>query len=245
MSRAVPNIAVDFVAGLEGFPPKTYLDSVGVLTGGYGHTGPDVPPVGSAITAQQAKAWLAADLITAASRLQERIGDVVDLLTENQYAALLSFVFNLGASPGWTIWRRLKDKQFDQVPGEMIKFVNAGGQKLRGLVNRRTAEIKLWSTDEPGSTQADPPSSETRAAVTPPTPSDAIPAHKSGTILTLIASSVASVPVAAKSVTDAVSPYADHSPLVGQMVAVLATVAAGSVVLGLVLAWWLKHRART
>lgn len=45
----------------------------------------------------------------------------------------------------------VRARQFDQVPGELIKFVNAGGKKLQGLVNRRTDEIRVWSTDEPGS----------------------------------------------------------------------------------------------
>ena len=33
----------------------------------------------------------------------------------------------------------------DAVPGELMKWVNAGGKKVQGLVNRRAAEAGLWA----------------------------------------------------------------------------------------------------
>ena len=128
-------------------------------------------PYSATVTAWRvrAEAWLREDLETAARRLGAVVSaEVVAELTEHQYAALLSFVFYLGASPKWTIWKRLNARQFDQVPVEMARFVYVGKTKLQGLVKRRAAEIALWSTEEPGSAPDAPPSSYTRAEATPP-----------------------------------------------------------------------------
>ena len=240
--RPIPDIAVDFIAAHEGCKLSAYKDSVGVLTIGYGHTAG--VKVGDKITDTQARAFLKTDLLTAAGRIGDRIGDVVNDLTEHQWAALLSFVFNLGADPKWTIWIRLKAKQFDQVPGELIKFVNAGGNKLQGLVNRRADEIKLWSTDEPGSLPTAPPSSETRIVTTPPTPADPVPAAKSPALITGAVGIATTVTVAANAVTNAVSPYRDAAPMIGQAIAILATLAAAAAVIVLALNWWQKRQAR-
>ncbi len=238
--RAVPQVAVDFVAQHEGCELTAYRDSGGVLTIGYGST--ENVTAGMVITQDEAKQRLASDLATAGSRLQAQIGAVVFDLTENQYAALLSFDFNVGANPSWTIWKRLRARQFDQIPAQLMLFVNVHGQKVQGLVNRRADEVKLWSTDEPGSVPADPPSSVTRDAPTPPTAIDPVPVHTSATILTLATGAVAGVPAAAGQVIQAVTPYADHSAIVEKMIGTLSLVAAIAVVIGLVLAWVMKRR---
>lgn len=244
--RAIPDAAVTFIAKHEGKRLKAYPDPASggdPWTVGYGHTGSDVRP-GVTITEAQARTFLRKDLLIAGARIEARIGSVIHELTENQYAALLSFVFNVGASPSWTIWKRLKARQFDQVPGELMKFVNAAGKKMNGLVKRRAEEVKLWSTDEPGSTDEHMPSSVTRLMDTPPTPADPVSPGKSSTIITAAVGVVGSVPVAAKQVSDAIAPYADQSPWIGQMVAVVATLAAAAAVLVLVLTWIKKREAR-
>lgn len=238
--RPVPDIAVRFVAEKEALRLKAYRDAGGIWTIGYGHTGPEVT-AGLTITPETAEAWLRKDLEIAASRLSARIGDVVDELTEHQYAALLSFVFNLGCDPKWTIWKVLKARAFDQVPAQMMRFVNAGGKKLQGLVNRRAAEVVLWSTDEPGSTDASPPSSVTRAVETPPAPTEK-PLVTSKSFITTAATVAATAPVAVKQVSDAIAPYADKSETVAKVAAALATIAAVLAVAALVFQW-LKHRA--
>lgn len=246
--RAIPNVAVDFVGQWEGCELTAYQDIVGVWTVGYGSTGTYVFK-GLKITKAQARELLRDDLKIAAARVIKRVGAaVVDELTENQWAAILSFTFNLGSGnpnkPEWTIWKRLRAKQFDQVPLEFMKFVNAGGKKVQGLVNRRAAEVKLWATDEPGSSEEVLPSSVTREIATPPTPADPTPPGKSATVITLATSAVAGVPVAAKTTMDAIQPYAEYAPIVHQALGGLAVVAACAVVLGLVLAWLSKRKQR-
>lgn len=237
--RPIPEAAVDIVAKWEGKKLKAYKDIVGVWTIGYGHTGPEVGP-GMTITAARARDLLRVDLEEAAGRIAARIGPVVNDLTENQYAALLSFVFNLGADPKWNIWKVLKARAFDQVPTQLIRFVYAGGQKVQGLVNRRTDEVRLWSTEEPGSTEEVMPSSTTRVMETPPAPMEK-PLATSKSFITTVATVAATAPVAAKQVLDAATPFASQSETVARVVAALATIAAFLAIAAVVFQW-LKHK---
>lgn len=245
--RPIPPQAVDLVAKWEGFEPVAYLDPIGVATIGYGTIkGVTKADVGvKKITKATAKEYLKRDMEEAARDLVVRIGSIVGELTDNQYSALLSFAYNLGAKNGkWTIWKRLNARQFDQVPGEMMKFVNAGGRKLQGLVNRRADEVKLWSKDEPGSSTEHVPSSVTRATATPPTPADPVAPHKSGTLIAGAVSACGAVSVAAKEITETISPWAALSPFVEQGVTIVAAVAAGAAVMALAMNWMKKREAR-
>lgn len=257
--RPIPTAAPTFLRKHEGCVLRVYDDArprlilqpgakpVGTLTGGYGHTGPELTP-GLEVTQGLADAWLMEDLRTAAERLERRIGAVVGELTGNQYAALLSFVFNLGVDgkmAGATIWKRLKARQFDQIPLEMMKFVNAGGKKLQGLVNRRAAEVALWSTFEPGSISDTPPSSLVRLMDTPPTPADPVPMHRSASILTGFAAAIASGPAIVNQAIEAVQPYSVFSPQVTTIMGVLGAIGAAIAVAKLVIDWRKKREARS
>lgn len=246
--RAVPQKAVGLTARWEGCVLVAYPDpATGGIpwTIGYGHINGVKP--GDKITQGQALAYLQADLQDAVRKLYTVIKPAIieTELTENQWSALISFVHNLGANAKWTIWKRINAKQFDQVPGEMIQFVKANGQKMQGLVNRRTDEIRVWSLDEPGSVPEALPSGVTRSTPTPPVPSDPVAPAKSATIITGCLSACASVGVAAKTVTDTIMPFQYASPVVGQAVATIATIAAAAAVIVLVLSWLKKREART
>ncbi len=150
MTRAIPfDILEPFLIQREAVKFRPYRDSVGVLTVGCGHTGPDVHP-GVLWTQERVDEALKADLTVAAVRLQKACGGSGPLasLTDHQYAALLSFVFNVGADPSWSIWRALKEGRIVDVPKQMARFVFAGGKQLQGLVNRRAAEVALWNTPD-------------------------------------------------------------------------------------------------
>jgi len=218
----------------------------GTLTAGIGHTGPDVQ-IGMKVTTAMAKAWLAEDLKEAREKLYARISNVVDELSTHQYAALLSFVFNLGANSKWGIWKVITSRHFEQVPQQMMKYVNAKVhgelRKMEGLVKRRAAEVVLWSTDEPGISVAPVPSSAMRATETPPTPANPSSPAKAPNVIAGVVATVATVPVAAKQVTDAVAPWAEQSPVVGQIIAVVATLAAVAAIVGVVLSWLKQRKA--
>lgn len=211
---------------------------LGVLTAGVGHTGG--LEIGMRVTRALSRAWLKSDLIhKAALPLERKIGSVVEELTKHQYAALLSFVFNLGTGnpkkPEWTIWKLLRARHFDQIPLQMMQFVNWDGKKSEALVARRAAEVALWAVSEPGSQPEAPASSVTRREPTPPTPADPTPAHKDAGVVaagaTAAVSAVGAIaqqaPETIKQGIAIVEPYADKSTIVSNMVSGMAAAAAG------------------
>ncbi|SCU95514.1 Lysozyme [Cupriavidus necator] len=131
-----------------------YLDSIGIPTIGWGHTGPDVR-LGMTITQARADAQLVADLAE-----HERIvsSAVAVSLTQGQFDALVSFCFNVGprqkgkkdglvtlanGRPS-TLLRRVNASEFEEAKGQFAFWIKAGGIPLRGLIRRRAAECALF-----------------------------------------------------------------------------------------------------
>lgn len=147
MSRPIPAEALDIAAKWEGFRATAYFCPADVATIGYGHTKTVRPAdVGhKTITEAEARELLASDMLVAAEALTRAIThEHVERLSNKQYAALLSFVFNVGAGLDWTIWKKVKSQDDAAVPEQLMRFVNAGGRRLEGLVRRRTDEATLW-----------------------------------------------------------------------------------------------------
>jgi lysozyme len=243
--RVIPQAALDLVTRWEGLELTAYPDPAtggDPWTIGYGHT--RGVRLGQTVTKGQALTFLRTDLQVSASLIQQRIGAVIDELTDNQYAALLSFVFNLGADPKWTIWKRIKGRQFDLVPNEINRFVFAAGKRMQGLANRRAAEVALWRTGEPNTLAENPPSSITRLMDTSPISADPTPPHKSAAILTGIATVIAGGPAMVKGAIEAVQPYAVFSPQVTTIMGVLGAIGAVFAVANLAHSWWKKREAR-
>lgn len=93
----------------EGCRLTAYRDSVGVPTIGVGHTGRAGPPpvaLGTTITRSQAEAIFAADLAPFEAAV---CSAVAGRLTQNQFDALVSLAFNIGARgfAGSTVVHRL------------------------------------------------------------------------------------------------------------------------------------------
>jgi lysozyme len=213
MTRKIPFQAVLLVKDHEGYRADAYLCPAGVWTAGWGHT--LAVAKGVSCTPRSAELWLQEDLTLAAKRLERRIGSaVVAELTDSQWAALLDFVFNLGDGPSgakeWTLWKVLRAKDFDAVPAQLTRFCYAGGKKLSGLVKRRAAEVAAWNTGEPGLSDDEPHSAELRLADTPPAP---VAKPSSSPLVTGAVGCVTACGVAAKTVSDAIQPFAEQSPL--------------------------------
>lgn len=128
----------------EGCRLKAYRCPAGVLTIGYGHTGPDVKP-GMEITAPQAVALFNADVDKFARSVETALAGVQ--LKQKQFDAVVSLAYNigLGALKKSTLYRKVKANPDDPtIRAEFMKHVNArvnGVLKpLPGLVKRRTAE---------------------------------------------------------------------------------------------------------
>lgn len=144
MARHVTDYVLAKIKQWEGLRLKAYRDTAGVLTIGYGHTGPDVQ-INQIITEEQANTLLARDI----ERFEQAVEKTVATpLNDNQFGALVSFAFNVGeaAFRKSTLVKKLNNGDYNAVPSELARWVNADGQRLQGLVNRRAAEAGLWVT---------------------------------------------------------------------------------------------------
>jgi GH24 family phage-related lysozyme (muramidase) len=154
-AMTVSDAGVDLVKEWEGFVPKLYNDAVGHCTVGYGtlvHKGKcdgrdsEQPYLGG-ISQEDATRLLTGTLAGTQTAVN---GAVKVALTQNQFDALVSFVYNIGdgAFAQSTLLRLLNQGKYDEVPRELKKWVKArkDGQliELPGLVKRRAAEADLF-----------------------------------------------------------------------------------------------------
>ena|SRR5689334_16300045 len=140
--RTVNTGGLALVREHEGLRLKAYQDSAGVWTIGYGHTRGVRP--GDSISAARAEQFLDADLAEA-ERAVARLVKVP--LTDDQFSALVSFVFNTGegAFARSTLLRKLNEGGYGLVPACLKSWIFDNGRVLPGLVKRRAAEAALWS----------------------------------------------------------------------------------------------------
>jgi lysozyme len=138
---------VNLVKHFEGFQATAYLCPANVPTIGYGHTkGVTRADVGvKFVTEDTAVQMLADDLAEFAQQVEAA---VTVPLEQHQFDALCSFTYNLGAQTlrSSTLLSRLNAGAYEAVPDQLLRWTHGGGQVLQGLVRRRTAEAKLWST---------------------------------------------------------------------------------------------------
>jgi hypothetical protein len=151
---------------------------------------------------------------------------------------------NLGADPGWTLWKRLNAGRLDLAPGEMMRFVHVGKTRMAGLAARRAAEVALWSSGEADTAHPAPPSSYTRAEATPPVPAPVKPLIRSRTAITGAAQLVGGVSAGALAVQQTLAPYAGQAAVLGRLTAGLALFMAGCGVLLLAIKWLEAREAR-
>ena len=137
-----PAIAKGFVSGWEGCRLIAYQDVAGVWTIGYGHTGKEVFS-GLVISQELANEWLIDDLERHAAAISAAVKVPVN---KNQFIALLSFAFNVGAAAfkRSSVLRNLNAGAPMQAAESFKLWVKAGGKRVTGLVRRRAAESKLF-----------------------------------------------------------------------------------------------------
>lgn len=128
----------------EGFEPQIYTDAAGYPTIGYGHLIRAGENFAHGISHEQAVRLLQQD-VAVAERAVARLIRVP--LTQGQFDALVSFTFNLGsgALQRSTLRQKVLRGYHDEVPPEFLRWVWAGGRKLRGLIARRESEAVLYS----------------------------------------------------------------------------------------------------
>lgn len=126
----------------EGLELKAYLCPAGVWTIGYGDTGPDVKE-GLVITKEEAERRLEARL----RGFEKGVNALVAVpLSQHQYDALISLVYNIGLGnfKTSTLLRKLNAGDYEGAADEFPRWNKSKGKVLTGLVKRREAERKLF-----------------------------------------------------------------------------------------------------
>lgn len=130
------------IKSFEALRLVAYLDQGDIPTIGWGHTGPEVH-MGLTCDAQSAEAWFKADTAGACRAINAAV-DVA--MTQDQFDALASFVFNcgVGAFRTSTLLRKLNAGDVPGAADEFLKWDRVGGLENAGLSRRRAAERTLF-----------------------------------------------------------------------------------------------------
>jgi len=148
--KTISPSGLDFIKGWEKLELESYPDEGGVWTIGYGTT---VLPCGTPVsenmvcTEDEAEVFFQHDI----SVFESAINNYVKVeLNQNQFDALVSFVYNIGISGFKTssALKRLNLQDFKAVPERMKLWNKVKGKVSRGLVRRRAAEAKLFLLPE-------------------------------------------------------------------------------------------------
>ena len=137
-----PNMAYSrtgeaLTTSFEGCALSAYQDQKGIWTIGYGHT-KNVAP-GDTCTSDQALLWLEEDMSWAVNVVNR---EVSVNLSQNEFDALVDFVFNVGsgAFQGSTLLRLLNSGDYAGASREFDKWDHVSGAVVAGLLRRREAE---------------------------------------------------------------------------------------------------------
>ncbi len=135
---------IDLIKGYEGLRLRVYRDSGGLPTVGYGHLIKPGEDFHTGISAKKAELMLAADLLAT----EDAVKRLVNVpMNQNQYDALVSLVFNIGAGQlqKSTLLRKLNAGDLAGAAKEFLRWNKAGGKVVEGLRRRRIAEKKMFT----------------------------------------------------------------------------------------------------
>jgi lysozyme len=135
---------LNLIKEFEGFRSHPYKCSAGVWTIGYGHTN-KVNDNTMSISLKQAEEVLKLD-VQDAEKVVTKLVKVP--LTENQFSALVSLVFNCGPNPlKLTLGKKLNNADYIGAAKEFVKWNRSRSIILDGLTYRRIAEKKLFESE--------------------------------------------------------------------------------------------------
>ena len=124
---------------------KAYVDPVGILTIGWGHTN----ATGRRFTADTL--WTQAECDDALredlAKFESAVRGLVKVeLEQCRFDALVSFAYNCGVGnlKSSTLLRKVNRRDFSSAAREFAKWNKAGGRVLKGLTRRRAAEATLF-----------------------------------------------------------------------------------------------------
>ena len=133
---------LEMIKHFEGLELNAYQCAAGVWTIGYGHT-KDVQQ-GMVISEDTANEMLVEEL----NEYENYINTLVTVeLNQNQFDAMVSWVYNLGGGnlKASTLLKVLNAGDYAGVPAQIMRWNKAGGKVLEGLTRRRQAEADLFA----------------------------------------------------------------------------------------------------
>jgi len=136
---------LSLIKKFEGCELEAYRCAANVLTIGYGST--KGVKEGDTITQEEADNLLLHEM----NEYEGYINDMVEVdLEQNQFDAMVSWVFNLGPAnlKASTLLKVLNSKDYDGVPMQIKRWNKAAGQVKQGLIRRREAEALLFEGKE-------------------------------------------------------------------------------------------------
>lgn len=145
--RQINQAGLNLIEQFEGCVLKPYLDVVKVPTIGIGTTvypdGKKVTMADPVITKDQAYAFLK-DYLNDECKDVELMVKVT--LNDNQFAALVSFAYNVGTNAlrTSTLLKKVNASDFAGAADQFLKWDHAGGVVVAGLTRRRQAERALF-----------------------------------------------------------------------------------------------------
>lgn len=141
--RAINESGLELIKHFEGFSPKIYICPAGFSTIGYGHKILAHEKTLEHITHTDAENILKHDLLYAERAVLRYISAE---LSDNQFSALVSFTFNLGAAAlqRSSLRHKLNYGLYQEGANELLKWVYCSGRKTLGLLRRRIEEQKLF-----------------------------------------------------------------------------------------------------
>lgn len=149
-NRRIGQAGLALIKQYEGCRLAAYRCAAGVWTIGYGHTAG--VHSGMTITQAQADAYLRQDI----AKFEGYVNNpayvpITANLNQNQFDALVSFAFNLGAG---NLRKLCKGRTTAQIAQAMTQYCKANGKVLAGLRRRRAAEQALFNKPVSAATPA-------------------------------------------------------------------------------------------
>lgn len=133
--------AYALIREFEGFRSAAYQCSAKVWTIGYGHTAG--VKQGQRCSESEAETWLRSDTLSAADAVNKA---VMWPISQGQFDALVSFVFNLGAGAFGksTLLKLINAGDIEAAANQFERWVFADRRESEGLKRRRRAEKALF-----------------------------------------------------------------------------------------------------
>jgi len=150
----ISDVGITLIKQFEGNELTVYQDIAGLDTIGIGHLITNEEKQNGrfsngVITEEESRQLLLEDL----SNLQKSIRNCIQQpLTQEQYDALISLAFNIGATAfcNSTLVKKINANEYIEVPNQMMRWTKAriGGSltTVKGLITRREIEAQLFSS---------------------------------------------------------------------------------------------------